>query len=97
MGMITEKKILPGRPGSKKLSKQYGDDLVCVRYRYDPELDVRLKTVELIIERKPSEKRVHIPWNKTLLVRTDYGEVDLGVAVKNEGGKWNKEKKLWEI
>ncbi len=31
------------------------------------------------------------------MVRIDYGEVDLGVAVKNEGGRWNKEEKLWEI
>lgn len=41
------------RKGNKKACRQYGDALLCVRYRYDEQSQTRLKTVELIIEKKP--------------------------------------------
>src|SRR5262249_47803823 len=45
--------IKPGRPGTKDLTTEYGDRLLCVRYRYDDEQCVRYKTVELIVEEAP--------------------------------------------
>jgi hypothetical protein len=42
--------LKPGRPGTKRLVTQFGDRLVCVRYRYDDERKVRCKTVELIVD-----------------------------------------------
>ena len=48
-------KLNPGQKGTKKLHQKYGDQLVCIRYRYDPEQKKRYKTVELIIE--------EIPWD----------------------------------
>jgi hypothetical protein len=42
--------LKPGRPGTKRLVSQYGDRLVCVRYRYDEEQKIRCKTVELIVD-----------------------------------------------
>ena len=36
--------------GTKKLVTQFGERLVCVRYRYDAVAQVRYKTVELVIE-----------------------------------------------
>jgi len=42
--------LKPGRPGTKRLLTEYGDRLVCVRYRYDDERKVRCKTVELIVD-----------------------------------------------
>src|ERR687891_702359 len=42
--------VQPGQRGAKKLLTQYGDRLVCVRYRYDEQRQKRLKTIELIIE-----------------------------------------------
>ena len=44
--------IHPGQRGAKKLLTQYGDRLVCVRYRYDEQRQKRLKTVELIVEER---------------------------------------------
>jgi hypothetical protein len=41
--------VHPGQRGAKKLLTQYGERLVCVRYRYDEQRQKRLKTVELII------------------------------------------------
>lgn len=42
-------KLKPGQKGTKKLLEQYGDSLVCVRYRYDVEKRKQVKTVELIV------------------------------------------------
>ena len=44
--------ILPGQNGTKQLLRQYGEQLVCVRYRYDKARLKRFKRVELIVERK---------------------------------------------
>ena len=46
--MKTRSKLLPGQKGTKSLQKQYGDALVCVRYRYDETNGKQLKTVEII-------------------------------------------------
>jgi len=45
--MITHLKLKPGQKGTKALSEQYGDALICVRYRYDEVSRTRIKTVEL--------------------------------------------------
>lgn len=50
--MITRLKLKPGQKGTKALVEKYGDDLVCVRYRYDEASRTRLKTVEIIVEKK---------------------------------------------
>jgi hypothetical protein len=42
--------LMPGANGTKKLVERYGNRLVCVRYRYDPQGRRRLTTVELIEE-----------------------------------------------
>ena len=41
--------LKPGKKGVKQLLAQYGDRLVCVRYRYDTQRKKWCKTVELII------------------------------------------------
>ena len=40
----------PGRNGTKKYLQQYGDQLVCVRYRYDKQRERRQTTAELIVD-----------------------------------------------
>ena len=42
--------IKPGQKGTQGLVGKYGDQLVCVRYRYDKLRQKRYKTVELIID-----------------------------------------------
>jgi hypothetical protein len=49
--MKTRLILKPGQRGTKGLAEKYGDDLLCVRFRYDVKLRQRLKTVELIVER----------------------------------------------
>ena len=47
--MEIHKILQPGQPGTKKYVRQYGESLVCVKYRYDPATKKRYKTVELIV------------------------------------------------
>jgi hypothetical protein len=48
--MRARKKLKPGQDGTKSLHDKFGDQLICVRYRYDEERKLRYKTVELIVE-----------------------------------------------
>ncbi|QXE88964.1 hypothetical protein KP003_00350 [Geomonas nitrogeniifigens] len=43
--------LKPGQRGTKHLVEKYGDALQYIRYRYDEEHGVRLKTVEIIVEK----------------------------------------------
>ena len=48
--MRIRKTLQPQQDGAKKLLALYGEQLVCVRYRYDTQQKKRLKTVELVVE-----------------------------------------------
>ena len=43
--MDVEATLAPGQNGTKRLSKKYGDQLACVRYRYDKARRKRQKTI----------------------------------------------------
>jgi len=51
------KKIKPSQRGAIKLSRSYGTELLCVRYRENQEGTERLTTVELVVERAVIQKR----------------------------------------
>jgi len=42
--------LKPGQRGTKQLVEEYGDRLVCARYRYDSEQRKRYKTGEPIVD-----------------------------------------------
>lgn len=97
--MKTRLTLRPGQNGTKKLVHQYGGLLVAVRYRYDEARRLRFKTAEIIVaqlpwvppippDRSPAER---------VLVRINFDEADLRVAVKDAGGRWQPERKLWEL
>ncbi len=44
--MKTRTKLKPGQNGTKKYAAQYGDALVCVRYRYDEQKRKQYQAVE---------------------------------------------------
>lgn len=87
----------PGQNGTKQLVSQYGDQLICVRYRYDKARQKRLKTVELIVDEQDWIPNIIIPRDKVVAIRIGFGESDLREKVKNEGGYWNPEKKHWTL
>jgi hypothetical protein len=53
--MRTLKTLRPGHKGTKELVARYGTSLLCVRYRFDDLTRERVKTVELIIQRRSAE------------------------------------------
>ncbi len=45
-----------GQKGTKRLLAEYGDRLICVRYRYDAQRKKRFKTVELLVAERDWER-----------------------------------------
>ncbi len=90
--------LKPGKGGTKRLLAQYGERLVCVRYRYDEKREKRFKTVELIVEEadwKP--KRGAFRAEEVVGVRIGFKETDLQDRVRQAGGKWNRSRQVWEM
>ena len=96
--MKIQRTMLPGQPGTKKLVEQYGDNLVCVRYRYDLEKQQRLTTVEIIVDRqKWNLSKTRVPPNKIMNLKIEYGEREIAQQVKSLGGRWDRQKKVWKL
>ena len=96
--MKTRLKLKPGQKGTMKLLAEYGDLLVCVRYRYDLELRKRFKTVEIIVDEKewtPPPPR--FADNARVPVRIAFPEEELKEKAKAAGGRWDPKAKLWFV
>jgi hypothetical protein len=90
--------LQPGQKGTKKLRDRYGDQLVCVRYRYDIARQRRLKTIELIVEEVPwRPQRATRKGAEMIGVRVAVHEVALQRQVKLAGGRWNPARRVWEL
>lgn len=90
--------LKPGQKGTKQLLAQYGDRLVCVRYRYDAQQKKRFKTVELIVaEREWDPPAPRFAADAMVGVRVGFAEVEVREQVKQAGGKWNRSRKVWEL
>ncbi|MGE5174484.1 MAG: hypothetical protein ACM3MD_11730 [Betaproteobacteria bacterium] len=94
--MITRLKLKPGQKGTKKLAAEYGEALVCVRYRYDRATCTRAKTVEIIVEKK-AWTPPQIPDNTLVPVRIDFSDSALREKAKAARGRWDPEVRLWFI
>ena len=86
-------KIRPGAKGTRRLLAEYGDRLVCVRYRYDEALRRQLKTVEIIVS--------ETPWNpepfRKVFVSIEAWETRLRKEIMRAGGRWNPDRAQWEL
>ncbi len=85
--------LSPGRPGTKRLVEKYGEQLVCVRYRYDSVRGMRYKTAELIVDSAPWQP----PAEELVSLRVERLERDLQREVKQAGGRWNPREGVWEV
>lgn len=90
-GTAVIKRLKPGAPGTKRLVERFGDALLCVRYRHDPLRKCRQTTVELLVEERP-EKPEKKAW-----IRVAYNDTELRLRVKEAGGVWHPERKLWLV
>ena len=83
------KKIDPQAPGARRWAAAYGEKLVCVRYRLDPQRQRRLTTVEIVVDEAPTLSSVLVG------VRVVWGEKELARTVRAAGGTWDPASKLW--
>ena len=105
--MEVRKKLKPGTHGTKRLQKIYGEDLICVRYRYDEKKRTRYTTVELIVDKQPYAKgflfKKYAPlysedeYSPLLNVKISYQDIEMRMKIKDAGGIWDSEKKYWKL
>ncbi len=96
--MKTRLNLKPGQRGTKKLTNLYGDQLVCVRYRYDEKTGTRYKTVELIVEKAEWRPKGQRPQGASLVaLRSNWDEYALRRIVKRAGGKWDPVRRVWKL
>lgn len=94
--MKTRLTLKPGQSGTKSLLKKYGEDLVCVRFRYDAETGQRIKTVELVVERSNwSPPQSSLSQDTIVALRIAASNLAIRKIAKTAGAKWNPEKQLW--
>jgi len=99
------KTLKPGKPGSARWVRRFGDRLISVRYRYDRARSMRYTTVELVVDTCPWTPGVSFPRGadpdglapEVVFVRVSYNEQALREQVKAAGGRWDKERRAWEL
>ncbi len=97
--MKTRARLKPGQKGTKRLQAEYGDRLVCVRYRYDEALRKRFKTVEIIVDEAEWEPAPRPSFPPTALVplKIRFDEPILQSLARSAGGKWDPVEKVWWV
>jgi hypothetical protein len=91
------KTLKPGQAGTKRLLARYGASLLCVRYRYDDATRDRLKTVELVVQRRPRQAGRLRPDARRVSLRVGWWERDVRARVKAAGGWWDPVRRVWVL
>jgi hypothetical protein len=81
----------PGDKGTRRLLRDWGERLVCVRYRYNAARNMRLKTVEIVVDEAAWKRKSDADCG----VEIRSWEKELRDAIVAAGGKWNRELGLW--
>jgi hypothetical protein len=89
--------LKPGQKDTKRLLEQYGDKLLCVRYRYDETRQVRIKTVEIIVSETPCISSLRYRDQDIVNVTVPFAKTALRDRLKTAGGRWNPDEKLWQV
>ena len=89
--------LKPGQKGTKQLVAQYGDCLICVRYRYDAQRKKRFKTVELLVAEREWEPPRRRHDTDVVSLRVASAEATLRDRVKQAGGKWDPQRRVWHL
>ena len=87
------KKIKPSQRGAIKLARSYGSELLCVRYRENPDGTERLTTVELIVERAVIQKRD----DPIVLFKIKQEELELRRLAMPRGAKYDGRNYMWRL
>jgi hypothetical protein len=86
-------RMKPGDKGTRKLLREYGQRLICVRYRYDERTARRLTTVEIAVREAPWKPR---PF-RLVFVEVLGWEYRLRDSVRHAGGRWDPARRLWHL
>jgi hypothetical protein len=96
--MTTRVKLKPGQKGTKRLTEQYGDSLVCIRYRYDAKARKRYKTVEIVVsEADWSPPPAKYPDGALIHLKIGVNENAAQEQVKALGGRWDRQQQVWIV
>jgi hypothetical protein len=96
--MKTRLVLKPGQRGTRQLQEIYGDRLLYVRYRYDAELRLRVKTVELIVDEVAWSPPELSPAGDTLVrVLVATSETQLQQQIAAAGGRYLAAERMWEM
>ena len=87
------KKIKPSQRGAIKLARSYGPELLCVRYRENPEGTERLTTVEIVVDRVVIQKRD----DPVVYFKLRQGEIDLRRQAMARGARYNGRTYMWQL
>ena len=94
--MKTRVNLKPGQKGTKKLVEQYGDALLCVRYRYDAKAYKKYKTVEIIVsESEWTPPPAKYPDGELVPLKIGINETVLQNQLRAVGGRWDKYQRVW--
>jgi len=88
--------LKPGQKGTKRLVEQYGDALLCVRYRYDEKRGIRLKTVEIVVEEWTSIPS-RFKDGDIVSVSVHFEEIELREQLRTLRARWDAQAKLWFV
>lgn len=96
--MKTRARLKPGQNGTKKFVEQYGDALVCVRYRYDAVTRKQFKTIEIIVSESDwTPPPAKYPDSALVPLKIGIKETAAQQQVRAVGGRWDQGKKLWFV
>ena len=95
--MKTHTHLKPGQKGTRRLVEQFGDKFLCVRYRYDEIRQVRMKTVEIIVEERPCKPPLRYRDTDIVAVMVPFTNQALRDRLKAARGRWDPEEKLWRV
>lgn len=89
------KRFSATQAGALKLARRFGDALVCVRYRHNPEGSYRYTTVELVVDEAPVARRADP--DATVMVHVAFGDTKLQKLARTHGARWDDRKRLWAM
>lgn len=90
------KKLDAGQPGTQRYVRQFGETLVCVRYRHHAD-GRRYTTVEIVVDERHGLPMTHHPSlpNATVAVKIDYADSESRAWAKAAGARWDADRKAW--
>lgn len=96
--MKTRVNLKPGQKGTKRLVEQYGDALICVRYRYDAKTHKQYKTAEIIVsESEWTPPPAKYPDGALVPLKIGINETVLQNQLRAVGGRWDKGQRVWFV